>query len=145
MRVKLCVILPDLPGTILQRQSPEDGDAGVHHVDLLEMFHLDPGPGCPGSATLPVMDGVVPALLTAHRPVTAAALDEGGGGGDLLVTAQAHRHCQLLRTNHHRALFKYQLTLLNVLGGSQESSQHVGPLNLGLEYVNIESKTGNLV
>ena len=84
MRVKLCVILPDLPGTILQRQSPEDGDAGVHHVDLLEMFHLDPGPGCPGSATLPVMDGVVPALLTAHRPVTAAALDEGGGGGDLL-------------------------------------------------------------
>ena len=87
----------------------------------------------------------VRALLTADRPVTATALDEGGGGGDLLVTAQAHRHCQLLRTNHHRALFKYQLTLLNVLGGSQESSQHVGPLNLGLEYVNIESKTGNLV
>ena len=82
----------------------------------------------------------VRALLTADRPVTAAALDEGGGGGDLLVTAQAHRHCQLLRTNHHRALFKYQLTLLNVLGGSQESSQHVGPLNLGLEYVNIALK-----
>ena len=72
----------------------------------------------------------VRALLTADRPVTATALDEGGSGGDLLVAAQTHRNCQLLRPHHHRALVKDELPLLYVPGGPQEPAQHVISLDL---------------
>ena len=72
----------------------------------------------------------VRALLTADRPVTAAAFDEGGVGGDLLVAAQTHRNCQLLRPQHHRTLVKDELPLLYVPGGPQEPPQQVISLDL---------------
>ena len=87
----LSVVLPDLSGTLFEAKSSENGDAGVHHVDLVKVLHLDPGPGGPGGAALGVMLGAVPAFLATDGPVAAGALDIGGGGGELLVTTQAHR------------------------------------------------------
>ena len=121
VRIKLGVILPDLLGPILEGESPEDGDAGVHHVNLVKVLHLDPCPGRPSSSALRVMTykevrltslilftitWIISALLTTHRPVAALAPDEGGGGCDLLVAAQTHWNSQLLGTNNHRTLIK---------------------------------------
>ena len=55
VRVELGVVLPDLLGAVLEGECPEDGDAGVHHVDLVEVLHLDPGPRCPGGSALRVV------------------------------------------------------------------------------------------
>ena len=52
MGVKLSVLLPDLGRPVLEAEGPEDGDAGVHHVYLVEVLHLDPGPGGPGGTAL---------------------------------------------------------------------------------------------
>ena len=40
MRLELGVFLPDLLRTILQSQSPQNGDASVHHVDLAERVNV---------------------------------------------------------------------------------------------------------
>ncbi len=40
VRLELGVFVPDLLRTILQSQSPQNGDAGVHHVDLAERVNV---------------------------------------------------------------------------------------------------------
>ena len=36
----LGVVLPDLSGTLFEAESSENGDAGVHHVDLTKVLHF---------------------------------------------------------------------------------------------------------
>ena len=38
----LGIVLPDLPGTLLEAESSKNSDAGVHHVDLTKVLHLHP-------------------------------------------------------------------------------------------------------
>ena len=36
----LSVVLPDLSGTLFEAESSENGDAGVHHVDLSKVLNF---------------------------------------------------------------------------------------------------------
>ena len=131
MGIELGVVFPDLLGSVPEAEGAEDSDAGVHHVDLVEVLDLDPGAGRAGGAALGVVAAAgVGALLRADGPVAADALDEDGGGGDLLVAAEAHRLGQLLRPHHHRALLEYQHSLLDIFRGSEKSPQLLATLHL---------------